>query len=64
MNYALPKTDFNSYGRREISVHPNSSTTGTSCTAGNYMQSCTNITNLSISRSFLPEYYFALFARI
>lgn len=37
MNYALPKTDFSLDGRREISVHPNPSTTGTSCSAGNYI---------------------------
>lgn len=37
MNYALPKTDSSLDGRREISVHPNPSTTGTSCSAGNYI---------------------------
>lgn len=55
MNYALPKTDFDPYGRREISVHPNTAATGTRGAAGNYMQARTNTSNPSISLAFLPK---------
>lgn len=37
------KTDFNSYRGREISVHSNSSTTSTHCSARNDQQICMNI---------------------